>query len=217
VVPCITVLLLSGKITALKRQKRNVRRINVYLDGEYALALPEIEAARLRIGQWLDDSEIAALQEVDEVERAHQIALNLLSYRPRSSEEIRRNLNGKDFSQQAIETALQRLENVGLVDDLEFARYWVEQRRDFKPRGSAMLQHELRQKGISRQIIDQVLLTVDEESLADRAARAWLEGKRNLDPEDAKRKLHGYLVRRGFAYSVVRETLKRLEDRLNPE
>jgi regulatory protein len=217
VVPCITVLLLSGKITALKRQKRNIRRINVYLDGEYVLALPEIEAARLKIGQWLDDSEISALREVDEGEQAHQVALNLLSYRPRSSEEIRRNLEGKDFSEQAIETALQRLENVGLVDDLEFARYWVEQRRDFKPRGAAMLQHELRQKGISRQIIDQVLLTIDEEDLADRAARAWLERKRNLDPEDAKRKLYGYLVRRGFAYSVVRETLKRLEDRLNLE
>ena len=65
-VPCITVFLLSGKVTALKRQKRNSKRINVYLDGEYVLALPELEAARLKIGQWLDDSEIAALNETDE-------------------------------------------------------------------------------------------------------------------------------------------------------
>jgi regulatory protein len=217
VVPCITVFLLSGKVTALQRQKRNTTRINVYLDGEYALALPEIEAARLQIGQWLDDGEIAALKEVDERERAHQRALNLLSYRPRSIEEIRRNLEGKNYSEQTIEATLRRLEDVGLVDDLEFARYWVDQRRDFKPRGAAMLRYELRQKGISRRIIDQVLTTLDEEGLADRAAQVWLERKRNLDPTDAKRKLYGYLVRRGFAYSVVRETLKRLEDRLSLE
>jgi regulatory protein len=204
--------LLSGKITALERQKRNIERINVYLDGEYALALPEIEAARLKVGQSLDDHEIAALKGADERERAHQRAVNLLSYRPRSMEEIRRNLSKKGYSEQTIEATLQRLENVGLVDDLEFARYWLEQRRDFKPRGAAMLRHELGQKGISRRIIDQVLTTVDEEELAERAARAWLERKRSLNPKDAKRKLYGYLVRRGFAYSTVRETLKRLED-----
>jgi regulatory protein len=215
VVPCITVFSLSGKVTALTRQKRNIKRINVYLDGEYALALPEIEAARLKIGQWLDDGEIAALREADERERARERALNLLSYRPRSLEEIRRNLEEKEFSEQTIEATLQRLENAGLVDDLEFARYWVEQRRDFRPRGAAMLRYELRRKGVSRRIIEQILANLDEEELADRAARAWLERKRNLEPEEAKRKLYGYLVRRGFAYSIVRETLEHLEDRLD--
>lgn len=209
--------LLSGKVTALKRQKRNSKRISVYLDGEYTFALPEIEAARLKIGQWLDDSEIAALQEADEHERAHQQALNLLSYRPRSSDEIRRNLESKGFSEEMIEATLERLENAGLVDDIEFARYWVEQRRDFKPRGAAMLRYELRQKGISPAVVDQVVNTIDEEELARRAAQAWVERKRNLDPEDFKHKLYAYLVRRGFTYSVVRETLNRLGDNLHLE
>lgn len=204
--------LLSGKVTALNRQKRNIKRINVHLDGEYAFALPEIEAARLRIGQWLDDNEIAALQQTDERERAHQQAHNLLSYRPRSSVEIRRNLEGKGYSTETIEQTLERLEAVGLVDDLDFARYWIEQRRDFKPRGAAMLRHELRQKGISPAVVEEVVNTVDEEELAWRAARAWVGRKRDLGPEELKQKLSAYLVRRGFAYSVVRETLNRLED-----
>ena len=151
------------------------------------------------------------------MQRAHQRALNFLSYRPRSSDEVRRNLGDKDFAEKTIEATLERLEDVGLVDDLEFARYWVEQRQEFKPRGAAMLRHELRQKGIDRRIIDQVVTTIDEQQLADRAARAWVERKRHLDPQEAKQKLYGYLVRRGFAYSVVRETLSGLEDDLNLE
>lgn len=209
--------LLSEKVTALERQKRNNKRINVYLDGKYAFALPEIEAVRLKIGQQLNDSEIAALKEADEHERAYQRALNLLSYRPRSSEEIRRNLEGKGLSEETIEATLERLESVGLVNDLEFARYWIEQRQEFKPRGAVMLRYELGQKGVSRHVIDQVLETVDEEELANRAAGAWIGRQRNLDPSDIKQKLYAYLVRRGFAYSVVRETLNRLEGNLNRE
>ena len=80
---------MTGTITALIAQKRNKDRVNVYLDGEFAFGLAAIEAIRLRQGQVLSDEEIEHLKALDEIERAHERALNLLSYRPRSAQEIR--------------------------------------------------------------------------------------------------------------------------------
>ena len=73
---------MGGRITALKFQKRNRDRVNVYLDGRFAFGLAAIEAAHLRVGQVLSDEEIARLKERDQVERAVQRAMDLLSYRP---------------------------------------------------------------------------------------------------------------------------------------
>jgi regulatory protein len=75
---------MAGTITALRFQKRNKNRVNVYLDGQFAFGLVAIEAARLRVGQTLSDNDVARLQMRDEVERAYERALNFLSYRPRS-------------------------------------------------------------------------------------------------------------------------------------
>ena len=83
---------MAKKITALKLQKRNKDRVNVYLDDEFAFGLSRIVAAWLRTGQELTEEKIAELQAQDNVEVALQRALNFLSYRPRSEEEVRRNL-----------------------------------------------------------------------------------------------------------------------------
>jgi regulatory protein len=117
-----------GTITALEIQKRNKERVNVYLDGEYAFSLALIEAAKLRKGQPLTDAEIDALRGEDDVTRAVDYAANFLSYRPRSVAEVRRNLEKKDLSEVVIEQAIDRLQQLGYVDDVAFARYWLENR-----------------------------------------------------------------------------------------
>ncbi len=98
-----------GTITALEMQKRNKERVNVYLDGEYAFSLVLIEAAKLRKGQTLTDEEIVALRNTDEINRAVNHAVRFLSYRPRSIQEVRRNLAKKGFVDVTIETAIERL------------------------------------------------------------------------------------------------------------
>lgn len=210
---CVTVFLLAGKVTALETQKRNKRRINVYLDGQYAFALADIEAARLKLGQWLDDQEIETLQAADERERAHQQALIFLSYRPRSAQEVQRNLADKGYSTTVVDDTLERLERVGLVDDLTFARYWLEQRATFRPRGPAMLQYELAQKGIDREIIASALTEIDEGALAYQAALQWVQRPQRQSLESLP-KLSAFLARRGFAYATVRETVKQIQDEL---
>lgn len=196
-------------ITALKIQKRNPRRVNVFLDDRYAFGLAAIEAARLQRGQVLSDEDIERLKEKDSFEKAHDRALHFLSYRPRSEAEMRRYLQGKAVSPAVEEEVIERLTRGKLLDDLAFARYWVENRKSFSPRGLRMLRYELRQKGLSDEIIAQALADLDEEEGAYRVALRRGSRLARLDQVSFRRKLGAHLLRRGFSYEIVNPTVER--------
>jgi len=200
---------MGKKVTALRFQKRNKDRVNVYLDGEFAFGLAAIEAAHLKVGQTLTPEEIAELKRKDEVERAYERALNYLSYRPRSTSEIRRNLWKKGIDEVVIDKVIERLERARLVDDLEFARYWIENREQFNPRGARALRHELREKGVSHSTINEALSDFDEQPSARKAAEAGARRLSHLEEEDFRRKLSGYLARRGFAYPIAKALVEK--------
>ncbi|MBN1285703.1 MAG: RecX family transcriptional regulator [Anaerolineae bacterium] len=201
---------MAGTITAFVLQKHNKERVNVYLDGEFAFGLALVEAGQLHKGQYLSDADIEALHSQDQMERVYQRALNYLKPRPRSAEEIRRNLREHDAPQTAIDAALARLARVGLVDDAAFARYWIDNRQRFKPRSPHALRYELRQKGVADDVIDAALVEVDAAALAYHAARRYQRRLAHTDPETFRRKLGDHLARRGFAYPLIREVVDRL-------
>lgn len=194
-----------GTITALRFQKRNKNRVNVYIDGQFAFGLAAIEATRLRVGQTLSDDDVARLRMRDEVERAYERALNFLSYRPRSEAEVRRNLRKKNVEEEeeVVEEVTGRLTRAGLLNDQEFARYWVENRLQFNPRGARALRHELREKGVPASIITDTLMGFDEEVAARKVAQAGARRLAHLEPRDFRRRLEGYLARRGFSYVMI--------------
>ncbi len=200
---------MAGKITALKVQKRDPNRVNVYLDGRFAFGLAAIEAARLQRGQMLSDEDIKRLKERDSFEKARNRVLRFLSYRPRSEAEVRRYLQDKDVSLAIADEVVERLTRAKLLDDLAFARYWVENRERFKPRGVRMLRHELRQKGVDAKIIAQSLADLNEEEIAYRAATQRGRRLAHLDQASFRKKLSAYLLRRGFPYGVVKPVVER--------
>lgn len=205
---------MAREITALTFQKRNKDRVNVYLDGRFAFGLAAIEASRLHVGQTLRDHEITELRRRDEIERAYERALNYLSYRPRSEWEVQRNLRQKDIDDPVIDVVVGRLTRAGLLDDGEFARYWVDNRVRFNPRGLRGLRHELRQRGVSRSIIDETLATLDVEAAARKAAEVGARRFSQAAPRDFRRKLQAYLARRGFSYVVIKPLVEeKLEER----
>jgi regulatory protein len=208
----------AGTITALTVQKKNRDRVNVYLDGRFAFGLAAIEAARLRRGQTLSDDEIAALQNRDEVQKAHESALRYLDYRPRSTDEIRRHLmKSKDVAPEVMDEVVERLTSVGLLDDRAFVRYWLENRSDFSPRGERALRLELRQKGVPGDIIAEALSeSHNEDEAAYRAAMAQARKVRTTDPVEFRRKMEAHLARRGFSYDTAREAVARVWSELQP-
>lgn len=207
---------MEQRITALKLQKRNHQRINVYLDGEFAFGLSRITAAWLEVGQELSDKKIKELQAADEIEIAYQRAINILNYRPRSEKEIRDKLLKHSTSNEVIEKVMERLRHNRLIDDEGFARQWVENRSEFRPRGKRALSAELRQKGINVDIINTVLQDIDEDELAYQAAVIQSRKYRRLDWEDFRRKMFAFLARRGFSYEVTRQVVEKVRKEAHP-
>lgn len=191
-------------ITALTIQKHNKERVNLFLDGAYAFSLALNVALGLKRGQCLSSVEIAALQHEDEILRAYHHALRLLSYRPRSQVEIKRRLGQKGYAPEVVGAALLRLADKRYVDDEAFARYWLEQRQRNRPRGVRAIGYELRQKGVDHDTINQVLHDVDEEASAWAAIEGKLSRWQGLDETAFRKKVMGFLSRRGFNYAVVR-------------
>lgn len=195
---------LMPTITAIEPQKKNPRRVNIYLDGEFAFGLSRIAAAWLKVGQPLTQEKIDALQAEDAREVVYEKALHFLSYRPRSINEVRRNLLKHGFDETLVEQTLDRLQENGLLDDKEFARAWVENRRAFRPRSASALRMELRQKGLGDEVIQSALdENVDEETLAREAARKQARRYAGLEWAEFRQKMGAFLARRGFSYAVI--------------
>lgn len=198
-----------GKIiTALEVQKRNKERVNVFLDGEFAFGLPLSEAMHLRRGQELSEEEIERLKALDAYSRARDMALRYLASRPRSVDEVRRYLQRKGFADTTIGQVIERLREWGYLDDEAFARFWVENRERFRPRGLIALRQELRQKGIAGEIIERVLAEVHPEASARAALASRMRRWQHLDWRTFRKKAGDFLARRGFSYDIIDDVVR---------
>ena len=198
-------------ITAIKVQKRNSQRVNIDLDGEYAFGLSRLVAAWLNIGDRLSEEKIQSLLKKDAFEIAYQRALDLLNHRPRSEKEIRQRLTEKEFSVEQIDQVVEKLKLAGLIRDENFARLWIDSRKEFHPRSKTLLRYELKNKGIAEEHIDAALeeLPADQE-LASLAASNYIRRLQGTDWETFRKRLSGYLSRRGFSYGTVAPLVKEL-------
>jgi regulatory protein len=206
-----------GIITALEVQKRNKKRVSVYLDEEYVFSLSLDEAAHLHKGQMLSDADVAQFRDQDAVTRAVDSAARFLSVRPRSIQEVRQNLLQKSHPPAVIDAALERLTALGYLDDHAFAEFWIRDRNTHKPLSPKALRYELRQKGISNTIITEVLTEVDPEDAAYRAAMSQSRRLRGSDRRAFREKMSAFLQRRGFSYSTVRATVQLVIEELDAE
>lgn len=198
-------------ITAIEEQKRRRERVSIFLDGRFAFSVGRgvVEEHGLHPGQVLSDSRVEELAAADLVGKCLNAALRLLSYRPRSEAEIRTRLSRR-FYMETIEGVILRLRERQMIDDVAFATFWREQRDSFSPRSRRLLKAELRNKGIDRELIDEVLDGIDDEESAYRAAQKRVHTLAKEDYETFKRKLGAFLRRRGFSYEVVNHTTERL-------
>lgn len=203
---------MDREITAIKAQKHNRQRVNIYLDGDFAFGLSRFVAAWLEPGRKLTNVEINKLLEEDTYEVAFQKAIQFINYRPRSVEETRRRLIKKGFSEEVVETTLKKLLERSWLDDFDFARQWIENRNTFRPRSDRLLAYELRLKGVSDDNIKQALEKFggDQHELAYQAGVKKAKQCRDEIKLDFSKKVSGFLSRRGFHYGIVKPTVERL-------
>ena len=145
--------------------------------------------------------------------KAKNAALRLLTYRSRSEGEIRRRLQDR-FTGEIIDRALSDLRRQGLLDDAAFAREWREQREKFRPRGSGVIRQELQRLGVDREIISDALSGFDAAANAYQAGSKFAAKLPAGDHEAFRRKLSGFLHRKGFEGDVLGQTVDRLRREL---
>ena len=201
-----------AKITALRLGKGRSKQANVSLDGKSAFSLEAEVALRegLKVGQELSAGQIEALIKANHFKRCLDAAARYLSYRPRSEYEMRRQLSKHHFDDDCIEAVLSKLKGQGLVDDSAFARFWKDNRQSFSPRSQWLTRLELKQKGVSSEIIDQVVSTIDDADNAYRVATGRAHSLKMSDYHSFRHRLGEYLRRRGFNYGVISRTIERL-------
>ena len=205
-------------ITAIRFQKRDRERVNLFLDGAYAFPLPAVVAGELRIGQRLSEREIGMLKEADLHSRGYNRALRFLAVRPRSQAEVRRNLEafrprgGRPLSETQIESIIERLHEQEFLDDRAFARFWVEQRNRFRPVAPRALRYELRLKGVDDSVAEEIIDEMsDAASACEAAARSRLyRWREETDAMQFRRKMGSFLQRRGFGWDVTGEVIDRI-------
>jgi regulatory protein len=208
-------LIMDQKITAIKQQKKNRQRVNIYLDGEFAFGLARIVAAWLQVGQEISDEKIAQLQAEDSQEVAYQRALRFISYRPRSQSEVQEKLQESNVPQENIDYVLDRLAKSGILNDESFAQMWVENRSAMRPRGRRALAYELRQRGVDRKTIDQAIAAVDEEELAYQAAQKRARKLQGQEWTSFRQKMFRFLAQRGFMYELCAQIVPRVWNELH--
>jgi regulatory protein len=201
----------SGAVTAIKGQQRNPERVNIFLDGEFAFAIMREDAVLqgLRIGRELTVDEVGEFRARDTVSKAIESALRLLTVRPRTEKELRDRLRQKAYEPTAIDAAIERINDWGYLDDASFARLWVANRTEHRPRGKRLLVQELRQKGVDRETISETIdeAEIDEVAAAIAVAENSARKMSSVDPEVARRRLMGQLARRGFDYGTIKIAL----------
>lgn len=191
------------------------QRVNVFVDGKFSFAVGAEVAFKhgLRPGLRLDQAQIDLLISEDGEGKAMQTALAFLGHRARSEAEIRTRLEKDEWSEAVIARVLERLRDVKLVDDGDFAQHWVENRSRFRPRGGRMLQQELRQKGVGRDDIQAALPDADEEvENALLALRKTVRKWELPDEREAQRKAIEFLARRGFGYGAAKAAWTRFQE-----
>lgn len=222
----------SPRVRAIESDADVLERVHVVLDDDRRIETTRalVSSEGLGPGDPVDARLQARLVDAAVRLRAREAALSLLSYRPRSRSELAGRLKRKDVPGPIIRDCLDRLEEEGLVDDDAFARAFVRDRIRLKTRGRARLRSELRRKGISAEVAGAAIAEVFEEEdvsdeqLAVDAALGWLARqspriqKGLLEPpfSDAggrsRRRLQGYLARRGFRGSTLYRAVEVAEE-----
>lgn len=213
------------KITLVEPQKNNPRRFNVFLDGQFAFGADEdlVVERRLVIGKEIDSGDMEKILSEAEVGKLVEKVYGLLNIRYRSEREIRDYLKQVSFkrkikeqdelSQVVVEALIEKLKKRDLINDLRFATEWVEARRKSKKKGINALRSELFQKGIHREIMEEVLNGEaesgrDETSLAKEALERKLRIWKNLPQPEFKQKAVQFLMRKGFNYDIAKQVIE---------
>jgi regulatory protein len=207
-------------ITKIERQKKNPRRVNIFLDGEFAFGIhPDILIRfSLRTGDPLTDDRIKEIERAEEEYLARQSALQYLRHRLRTEKELRTRLSSSEYPPAVIDRVINQLQDAGYLDDRRFARAFIHDALMRTPLGIRMLRQRLRLKGVPDFITEETTTELASSELqfkgATESAKKYL---RRLDsrhrvytPVQREQKVGKYLESKGFEWEIISAVLRKV-------
>lgn len=207
-----------GVIRAITGSPRVAGRFDILIDGNPVarLSIEGIEKLGLRVGRAVDEGLAAAIAEEATVSRAYDRAMMMLAARGRASGELRRLLVKKGESVPVVSAVIERLLATGFLDDDAFARQYTRAKAASGAASRRRIEQELLRRGIDRTAAVTAIAEtfaeehVDEAATIERVAEKKLRTLASVDDLTRRRRLYGFLARRGFDVDAINRVVARL-------
>jgi regulatory protein len=201
------------KISQIKKQKKH-NLYDVYIDGkpEFTISSKARKKFQPEVGQELNPEELERLKSDIEKFKFEEALLNFLQYRMRSEKEVIFRLKGKHCPEDVISDLLAKYKRLGYIDDQAFAETYLLDLISRHPQGKSMLVQKLKEKGISRETIEQLSAKyLTKETELELAIRLLSHNKwkfDNLAPKEREKKVYAFIARKGFSFYIAKGALE---------
>lgn len=200
-------------VTKIVEQKKRQNRRSIFLDGVFAFGvnLNVVAKFALHEGQELSAEDIDAIQKGSVRQECFDHAMRYIEKRMQSRKELETKLTKQEYGPAVIASVLDQLSEMNYVNDARFAESRAESAAKYKHHGPNRARMELAKKGVeretARQAVEQVYEAHDSMATARDLARKKMKSLARLEPQVARRRLMGMLLRRGFTFDTIKPVI----------
>jgi len=202
-------------ITNIEEQKKNKDRVNIYIDYEYAFSLSREVLIKegIKLNEKVDVDKIKKAAKEDDYLKCKSTALKIIEKAYKTEKEIMEKLLKKDFDLETVNRTISFLKEYNFLDDKNYAKMYINDKS--KTQGKNKIKHDLLRKGLSNNIIEEIISKLDsakEEEIAYNLANKKynLLVKREKDKYKLSQKLYRFLVTKGYSYDIAVKVTKKL-------
>lgn len=206
----------SYTVTRVVVQKKRKDRFNIYLNGSYAFPVSEAVLVKtgLRKGLVLSKEELAEVKRVNAEQEAYSVAVDYLSYSLRSEKEVRAKLREEEINLEAVDTVIQRLKDQRYINDRIYGESYTRTAANLNRKGPQVIAQELKGKGLTPELIEEVLLQYPEADRLENAlalAEKQYKKQHRSSAREAVNKTRLYLQQKGYSRETVAQVMDVLD------
>ncbi|MGM0379127.1 MAG: RecX family transcriptional regulator [Bacillota bacterium] len=202
---------MNNIITKIETQKNNSKRVSIFIDNKFAFGIYKKTLYKfdLNKGDKIDENLRQEIMLKDEYSDCINKSYSLLSYKDRTTNELKEKLLNKEFNINTINKVIKKLKDLRYLDDYEYAKRYI----DFKieKMGSYKIKNKLLKKGVNERIISELLNEYSQEfefKKALKLAKKRNEKYENISYKKRYQRVSGYLKRKGYSYDIINSVLE---------
>lgn len=203
-------------VTKIEQQKKDKSRYSVYIDGEFAfgLIMEDILFFKVKEGEELSQEKYDYIMDTTVYIRAQDMVARFLGYKMRTKKEVADKLSDSGYSEDICQRVLQSLEKYDYINDYIYCTKYIKETLKLRPKGKFLIKQELKLKGIDDETVNKAIdeMEIDEFQIAKSILMKKYEDFAKMDNKELA-KVYGFLQRKGFSYSVIKEAVSDLADK----